>query len=320
MNSISDIIRTIQLTTNIYNTQINTLIKSIENISEDNKISLDKYNQIIYNTQNDLIEKISKDYNISSRELIKKYSIKQKKDKKSKDTIQSILESSNSFDNLANLSNNTILQNLTEINSTQSMTNSTLSMTSLSQDRSNSSQSMTSLSQDRTNLSVDRTERVEKANSLEKDNSLEKANYNEFDNYVDIEESPTMNGIIKMKNNFNDQSNSEDENELIDLLVQNKIEDTQNIEINQVTKSKRERGRKSKKNLDMNTISKTDQDQDEDIDKEKIYSNEVIYKSLTIKGNNYLLNLSTNEIYDMENILVGRKKGEKILFKKTIEI
>jgi hypothetical protein len=294
MNSISDIIRTIQLTTNIYNTQINTLIKSIENISEDNKISLDKYNQIIYNTQNDLIEKISKDYNISSRELIKKYSIKQKKDKKSKDTIQSILESSNSFDNLANLSNNTILQNLTEINSTQSMT-------SLSQDRSNSSQSMT-------NLSVDLTI------------STEKANYNEFDNYVDIEESPTMNGIIKMKNNFNDQSNSEDENELIELLVQNKIEDNQNIEINQVTKSKRERGRKSKKNLDINTISKTDQDHDEDRDKEKIYSNEVIYKSLTIKGNNYLLNLSTNEIYDMENILVGRKKGEKILFKKTIEI
>lgn len=312
MNSISDIIRTIQLTTNIYNTQINTLIKSIENISEDNKISLDKYNQIIYNTQNDLIEKISKDYNISSRELIKKYSIKQKKDKKLKDTIQSILESSNSFDNLANLSNNTILQNLTEISSTQSIASSTQSMASLAHDRSNSSQSMTSLAQERIG--------GEKANSLEKDNSLEKANYNEFDNYVDIEESPTMNGIIKMKNNFNDQSNSEDENELIDLLVQNKIEDTQNIEINQVTKSKRERGRKSKKNLDMNTISKTDQDQDEDRDKEKLYSNEVIYKSLTIKGNNYLLNLSTNEIYDMENILVGRKKGEKILFKKTIEI
>lgn len=47
---------------------------------------------------------------------------------------------------------------------------------------------------------------------------------------------------------------------------------------------------------------------------------DIIYKSLTIKGKNYLLNLSTNEIFDMENILVGKKKGDKILFKKNIDV
>ena len=37
-----------------------------------------------------------------------------------------------------------------------------------------------------------------------------------------------------------------------------------------------------------------------------------------IKKTDYLLNIQTNEIYDMENILVGKKQNGKYLIKKNL--
>ena len=45
---------------------------------------------------------------------------------------------------------------------------------------------------------------------------------------------------------------------------------------------------------------------------------EVLFKSVMIKKTEYLLNIQTNEIYDMENILVGKKQNGKYLIKKNL--
>lgn len=297
MTSILDSLKNIQLITTNYNHQISSLIKILQDelLDDSNKLTQDKIGQIIYNTQIDLIEKIGKDYNMSNRELIKKYVIKPKKEKKSKDNLLQMIDSVNIVDNLAILSNQNILSNLTNI-------------TQLNDTQLNDTQ-------------------LNKY-SVQTDNL-------DFDNYINIEDSPTMKGIIKMREIPDDNSNSDEDDDLVNLLIQNKknnqlakqvdnnIDQTNNSDTMQITKSyqptistPKKRGRRSKASL----LESNQQNNEQINESEALQSFDIIYKSLTIKGKNYLLNLSTNEIFDMENILVGKKKGDKILFKKKFDI
>ena len=76
MTSIIDTLNTLRHTNTLYNMQMTNNIKILQ----------DDINNIVLKTQTDLINKISQDYNISVRELSKKYLIKLKKTKKTKDT------------------------------------------------------------------------------------------------------------------------------------------------------------------------------------------------------------------------------------------
>ncbi len=67
-----DTLKTIKLTHSLYNTQISGLINNLQ----------ENMNNLVYKTQIDLISKISQDYNISVRELTRKYVQKPKKIKK----------------------------------------------------------------------------------------------------------------------------------------------------------------------------------------------------------------------------------------------
>ena len=297
MASIIDTIKNMQTMHNIYNTQINGLLKSLcdEILDDSNKLMNDKITQIIYNTQIELIDKISQDYNISNRELQKKYVTKPKKEKKSKDNLLQMIDSVNSFDNLANLSNQSILSNLTnqQLDDKQSEINNQEIIKKLQHD--------------------------EQFN----ENFNNKGENSNFDNFIDIEDSPTMKGINCMKNVVNEQFYS-DEEDIINLLVQNK-KNTLQQNMESVIETKKDstntqvpkkRGRRSKKLIDINQTNTSNVTHINETETSQTY--EIIYKSLTIKGKNYLLNLSTNEIFDMENILVGKKKGDKILFKKNV--
>jgi len=187
MSNILESIDGIRSINNYYNNQINNNLKTLQ----------DEINQLIYKTQSDLLQQISHDYNISSKELNKKYLIKTKK--------------------------------------TQG-----------------------------------RKPKEEYAN-----------------------DSPTMQQI----NDIN-MCDSDDEN-IVNLII--KQSSSQDIHI-----------------TDDLTNSKTSQVSDVFIktpNTEK--TGELLFKTIKIKKESYLLNLQTDEIYDMENNLVGIKKNNKYMLKKN---
>jgi hypothetical protein len=296
MTSVLDTIKNIQTITSNYNNQISSLIKILqdETFDDSNKLTQEKISQIVYNTQIDIIDKIAQDYNINSRELTKKYVTKPKKEKKSRDNLLQMIDTVNSFDNLANLSNQNILANLTNTTQLNAQLNAQLN----------------------TQLNVQSNTQSNAKHNIQTNNL-------DFDNFVDIEESPTMKGIIKIKNTTFDNSNSDEEDDLVNLLIKNKkkseeLNDSHNItQLSQTTNVvAKKRGRRSKASM----LENENDNSNLQNETETSQSFDIIYKSLTIKGKNYLLNLSTNEIFDMENILVGKKKGDKILFKKNIDV
>ena len=181
MSNIADTLNAIKLTNNLYNTQVSSLLKTVQ----------DDINQIVIKTQSDLIAKISQDYNISIRELTRKYISKPKKTRKTKE---------------------------------------------------------------------------------------------------DIDDSPTMQSI---NDNKNIQDLSDDESNISNIMVKNSASILSTQEI-----------------TDANT------NQSENPTSEIINNSDVLFKNIKIKDIDYLLNISTNEIYDMENKIVGRKYNNKYLMKK----
>jgi len=187
MSNISDTLNAIKLTNNLYNAQISSLIKTVQ----------DDSNQIVLKTQTDLITKISQDYNISIRELTRKYISKPKKTRKVKD---------------------------------------------------------------------------------------------------DIEDSPTMQTINDVKNNHelsDDESNSTNITNIVVKNISSPFLPATNL-----LDDKKDSNNQSENNVETPNTS------------------EVLYKTIKIKNSDYLLNISTNEIYDMENNLIGRKQNNKYLIKK----
>ena len=77
MTSLNETLKTIKLTNTLYASQIQSLTVNLQ----------DGINQIIQKTQLDLINSIAQDYNISIRELTKKYVSKPKKIRKTTTTI-----------------------------------------------------------------------------------------------------------------------------------------------------------------------------------------------------------------------------------------
>ncbi len=181
MSNIADTLNAIKLTNNLYNTQVGSLLKTVQ----------DDINQIVIKTQYDLIAKISQDYNISIRELTRKYISKPKKTRKTKE---------------------------------------------------------------------------------------------------DIDDSPTMQSI---NDNKNIQDLSDDESNISNIMVKN-----------------------SASILTAQEITDANTNQSENPTSEIINNSEVLFKNIKIKNGDYLLNISTNEIYDMENKVVGRKYNNKYLMKK----
>lgn len=194
MTSIIDTLNTLRHTNSLYNTQMTNNLK----------VLTDELNNVILKTQTDLINRIAQDYNISARELSKKYLIKPKKNRKTKDTAE------------------------------------------------DDSPTMTSI------------------------NDSKNGNY-DIEDFMDA---------------INQKDNSDNEDTSID---------------NVVAQSKKKKGRAKK-------ITETIIDTAEE---EK--TDEVIYKPITIKNMKYLLDPSTNKIYDMEKNLIGIKKDNKYMMNKKVE-
>ena len=181
MSNISETLNAIKATNTIYNTQITSLLKTAQ----------DDINQIVLKTQTDLINRISQDYNISVRELTRKYITKPKKTRKSKD---------------------------------------------------------------------------------------------------DIDDSPTMQTINDSKN----ADLSDDDSNISNLMVKNNS--SQQSGTSETAEPK-------------NTQN--------EIAPEHIEVPETVFKTVKIKNIDYLLNITTNEIFDMENNLVGRKNNNKYMMNMT---
>ena len=94
MSNITDTLNAIKLTNNLYNTQVSSLLKTVQ----------DDIDHLVLKTQTDLIAKVSQDYNISVRELTRKYISKPKKTRKTKGldndspTLQTINDAANNLD------------------------------------------------------------------------------------------------------------------------------------------------------------------------------------------------------------------------------
>ena len=86
MSNINDIIKQLKDTNITYNNEMSSLITELQ----------DEINSMINKSQLELINKMSEDYNINSKDLVRKYITKTKKTKKIKDedspTLQSIKE------------------------------------------------------------------------------------------------------------------------------------------------------------------------------------------------------------------------------------
>ena len=197
MSNIADTLGAIKLTNNLYNTQISSLLKTVQ----------DDIDQLILKTQSDLITKISQDYNISIRELNRKYILKPKKTRKTKDIL---------------------------------------------------------------------------------------------------DDSPTMQTINDSKNY---QDLSDDESNISNIMVKN-ISST-NLSVQDIIGSNPDNNTNNTNNIFISTSVTTSNDTSEVIE-----NPDVLFKTITIKNMEYLLNISTNEIFDMENNLIGQKRNNKYLMKK----
>jgi hypothetical protein len=109
MCSVIDIIKNIQLTNNQLNLLIKNLIEKTNNNSE-NVMLQDEIDQIIINTQTELIKQIASDYNINEKELSRKYLFKNKIDKKQKSPDNSEDISDDNDDDTLNTEESTTMQ------------------------------------------------------------------------------------------------------------------------------------------------------------------------------------------------------------------
>jgi len=206
MSNIADTLGAIKLTNNLYNTQISSLLKTVQ----------DDIDQLILKTQSDLITKISQDYNISIRELTRKYILKPKKTRKTKD----ILDDSPTMQTI------------------------------------NDSKNYQDLSDDESNISNIMIKNISSTNFSVQDI---------------IGSNPDNNH--NMSGNTNNTSNTSNTSNITSITTSN---DTSEV----------------------------------------IENPDVLFKTITIKNIDYLLNISTNEIFDMENNLIGQKRNNKYLMKK----
>jgi hypothetical protein len=221
MSNITDTINAIRLTNNLYNTQVISLLKTAQ----------DDINQIIIKTQTDLINKIAQDYNISSRELSRKYLLKPKKGPGRKP----------------------------------------------------------------------KEEHIDDSPTMQGINDLKNGNDSDDDNIVNIMVNPAQTQIGQFLSS-------------VDILNSNKTLSPKNPNainpnIHNVL-SQLSNGEKTEL-LNTNTNNNTNTDSSS--------VNELVFKTIKIKNADYLLNLETNEIYDMENNLVGKKQNNKYMMKKINE-
>jgi hypothetical protein len=194
MTSLNETLKTIKLTNTLYASQIQSLTVNLQ----------DGINQIIQKTQLDLINSIAQDYNISIRELTKKYVSKPKKIRKTKESLD--------------------------------------------------------------------------------------------------DDSPTLQTINESKNYYL----SDEDNDMSNIVINQNNVDSNEI-IGETSQAKKTRKPRAKKNV----VEEIDNDP------ESIENEEDVYKSITIKNTQYLLDPNTNKIYDMDNKLVGTKKDNKYYLKNT---
>lgn len=139
-----------------------------------------------------------------------------------------------------------------------------------------------------------------------------------------------LRSIITISNTYSVQLNThiKELSYTIDQLVTNtqselltKISNDYNINYKELQRKYIGKSKKNKKNIG-DLISENDEEQEcknektTDINVEQNNHVETIFKKIKIKNNTYLLKVDTNELYDMENNIVGKKLGNKYMLKK----
>jgi hypothetical protein len=101
---------------------------------------------------------------------------------------------------------------------------------------------------------------------------------------------------------------SDEDNDISNVIINQNIVDQIDINmIGQTSQAKKTRKPRTKKN--------TTEDIENDLESNE--NEEDVYKTITIKNMTYLLDPTTNKIYDMNNNLVGTKKDNKYYLKTT---
>lgn len=139
-----------------------------------------------------------------------------------------------------------------------------------------------------------------------------------------------LRSIITISNTYSVQLNThiKELSYTIDQLVTNtqselltKISNDYNINYKELQRKYIGKSKKNKKNIG-DLISENDEEQEcknektTGINVEQNNHVETIFKKIKIKNNTYLLKVDTNELYDMENNIVGKKLGNKYMLKK----
>lgn len=93
-----------------------------------------------------------------------------------------------------------------------------------------------------------------------------------------------------------------------------KISNDYNINYKELQRKYIGKSKKVRKNID-DIISGNDEKSMNDI-VEQNNRTEIIFKKVNVENNTYLLNVGTNELYDVNNNIIGKKVGDKYMFKK----
>ena len=267
--NIDNILQSLQTANSTNYNSIDLLIKTLQH----------NIHQIRFETQRELINKISQDYNISIRELNKKYIVKPKKQTKSKIT--------NCIDNI-------------NVDSYMSEDESIISK-SINQFINQTNQNQ---NQNQNQIKSDKFIKSKSINN-QSDQSNQSDQLNQSDQFKIYVNSTKIETKSESKSDSKLESNSESNDNLICSDTIKSINNLTNI--NSITESVKStkpiKSIKSAKSIklvklsNLNTIS--------DHINNTCINDEIQFRTIKYNDKYYLLNVHTNQIYDEENNLVG---------------
>jgi len=139
------------------------------------------------------------------------------------------------------------------------------------------------------------------------------SNINDIINHLKDININYNNEMSSLFNGLQDEINSIINKSQIELI--NKISEDYNINSKDLIRKYITKTKKTKKNKDEDSPT-LQSIKEAELIVEPVKLDEIVYKSVKIKDKTFLLNPVTNELFDLENNLVGKKHNSKYLLKK----
>jgi arginine deiminase len=139
------------------------------------------------------------------------------------------------------------------------------------------------------------------------------SNINDIINHLKDININYNNEMSSLFNGLQDEINSIINKSQIELI--NKISEDYNINSKDLIRKYITKTKKTKKNKDEDSPT-LQSIKEAELIVEPVKLDEIVYKSVKIKDKTFLLNPVTNELFDLDNNLVGKKHNSKYLLKK----